>query len=253
MTLYASSDFQAPVISPLDDSLFNLLKKCLVTGFGSFGGLGWMLVHEDASRLVFKSSNGAFLIADATLSDYRFRGAFDLDGVLDFSFPNPHTYKFFPTIYQSSDGFVLSKSSITSDSWQIVGTSRYFYFIHNGFVLFFGSHSKTLSASSVLILSESFGLFQSSSNDHILSNIWTGLMSPSFIGKEEHYLTDTGYQFSNLYLVSSVYGKTLGILPDCFVSKPGVDFEDGVIGTSFGKSMLCKNLNGRYLFFDHNG
>lgn len=254
MTLYTSADFQAPAISPLDDSILNLFKQCLVTGFGSFGGLGWFLVFENSERLVFKSMNDSYLILTATVDGYQLIGAFGLEGVVDFSFPNKHSYKFFPTVYQNENGFEFSKSLINSNAWYFVGNSKYFYFIHNDLVVFFGSHSKAQSSSSALIVSTEFGLFQNPTTDHVLSNIWSGLMSPSMIGKEEHYLTDSGYQFSNLYLVSSVYNKTLGILPDCFVAKSGNNFEEGLtVFTSLGKSMLVKRLNSRYLLFDHNG
>jgi len=253
MTLYTSTLSQAPVLSPLDDSLLDVFKKCLVTGFGSFSGLGWFILYEAPEKIVFKNSSGDFLVLDALATEYTLVGAFEIDDVLDFSFPNKHTYKFFPSIYTHENGLHLDKSLIDSSTWSFIGNQNYFYFIHKDLVVFFGRHSGAPSAGTCLVVTTEFGLFQSDSTDHILSNVWDGFHSPVTLGKEEHYLTDTGYQFSNLYLINSVYNKTLGVLPDCFVLVNGFDFEESEIRTSLGKALVIRKLNSRYLFFNHNG
>lgn len=65
VTVFSSSDTDAPTLTTDAGSLKTLLKACLVTGYGDKQGLGWQMVFEseDMSTAVFKS-------ADPTASGY---------------------------------------------------------------------------------------------------------------------------------------------------------------------------------------
>jgi len=62
--LYSSTDTSAPVLVDGVGSLVNVLKKCLVTGYGAKPGLGWTqeLVSPDGNVVVFRNKGtGLFL------------------------------------------------------------------------------------------------------------------------------------------------------------------------------------------------
>lgn len=65
VTVFSSSDTDAPTLTTDAGSLKTLLKACLVTGYGDKQGLGWQMVFEseDMNTAVFKS-------ADPTASGY---------------------------------------------------------------------------------------------------------------------------------------------------------------------------------------
>lgn len=61
-TLYASSDASAPVLTGTAGDLVNLLRKCLVDGYGSKAAAGWTKPYDDGAgyplRAVFRQGAG---------------------------------------------------------------------------------------------------------------------------------------------------------------------------------------------------
>lgn len=57
VTLYQSTDTDAPQLANAQGSLKTLLKACLVTGYGDKQPLGWAMPFEEDNKAVFKSTD----------------------------------------------------------------------------------------------------------------------------------------------------------------------------------------------------
>lgn len=62
--LYSSTDASAPVLLDGVGSLANVLKKCLVTGYGTKAGLGWTqkYISPDGYQVVFRNKGTGFFL-----------------------------------------------------------------------------------------------------------------------------------------------------------------------------------------------
>lgn len=123
-TLYRWDDEGAPTVtaSTRMSDLINVLKKCLVEGYGSKAGLGWTLAFEDATnrKIAFRNSpidgtGGYFQFASSNAADsgeMRFRGGMDMTDFDVFLRPTPLYGLHFATV---------------TTRWYLIGTSRGFY------------------------------------------------------------------------------------------------------------------------------
>lgn len=57
VTLYQSTDTDAPQLTNAQGSLKTLLKACLVTGYGDKQPLGWVMLFEEDNKAVFKPTD----------------------------------------------------------------------------------------------------------------------------------------------------------------------------------------------------
>lgn len=65
VTVFRSSDANAPILTQAAGSLKNLLKACLVEGYGDKPSLGWKIAHQSTDGLTV-----AFASQDTTASQY---------------------------------------------------------------------------------------------------------------------------------------------------------------------------------------
>lgn len=77
---YTWQDASAPTVYAGSGVLINLLKACLVNGYGSKPGAGWTIAYEDIAnnKIVLKQpsgTNGRYLWIDDNLSSVHFRNA----------------------------------------------------------------------------------------------------------------------------------------------------------------------------------
>lgn len=126
VTVYRWDDAGAPQIaSGLPSEIINVLKKCLVEGYGSKAGLGWTKPFEDAAtfKVVFRNStvdgSGSFVQfwapngTDTQSTGLRFKAAQSMTG-LD-AWVNAQFQQQF-------------NNGTSSDYWVLIGTSAGFWF-----------------------------------------------------------------------------------------------------------------------------
>ena len=141
VTLYKSTDDQAPQLAATPGSLKTILEACLVTGYGSKQALGWEMPFSDANSAAFKSkapdSTGCCLQVvntGARFADVRgYRSMTSLtqgDGAF-----GHQQYRRYPTLDYNNQ----------TAPWALVGHDRAFWlFVHNMYAqhnslpLFFG-------------------------------------------------------------------------------------------------------------------
>jgi hypothetical protein len=125
VTLFRWDDEGAPQITTGTTKLqqvLDVVKKCLVDGYGAKGGLGWTVAFEDVPnfKIAFRNSTtvgsgGYFQFNssnNAASGDMRFRGGMDMTGFDVFTNPTP------------AYGLGIHTSNV---KWYVVGTSRSFY------------------------------------------------------------------------------------------------------------------------------
>lgn len=133
-TLYTSEDADAPVLEDAAGSLLNILRKCLVQGYGDQSPAGWAeQINADNVRGAFQSQDPAspqhwFYIDDSktgsiTTVAYA-RAAFDFngwDGSDEPDFVDPY-----PTVAQEADGLVFHKSHTDTggNEWAVIADGR---------------------------------------------------------------------------------------------------------------------------------
>jgi hypothetical protein len=128
VTVYRWDDVGAPQLSvtPTPNEIIDVLKACLVNGYGTKVPLGWSIAFEDVptSKIAFRNSttegSGGFIqysSSDGTNAEGRqmYIKAASAMSALD-SFTHP-SYQF------------VHNNSWTANQWVIVGTSAGFYFI----------------------------------------------------------------------------------------------------------------------------
>lgn len=140
VTLYKSTDDQAPQLAATPGSLKTILEACLVTGYGSKQPLGWEMPFSDANSAVFKSkapdSSGCCLQVvntGARFADVRgYHSMTSLtQGEGEFG---RQQYRRYPYLYQNQ-----------IPEWRLVGHDKAFWLFvhnlytqHNSLPLFFG-------------------------------------------------------------------------------------------------------------------
>lgn len=129
VTVYRHTDAGAPQLSPIAPSaIIEILKKCLVDGYGSKSGLGWTLEYENtgAYAVVFRNNtvdggSGGFVKvysatgANATSTDFRIKTAKNMTDI--------------DTFIDASGYSTFDLSSGQQNGWQLIGTSRGFWLI----------------------------------------------------------------------------------------------------------------------------
>jgi len=133
VTVYMSSDAGAPQIGDSRPSdIFNILKKCLVEGYGTKNPLGWSVPFEDTTnrKIAFRNdtTNGG---SGGYLSLYSQGANNDMGGVVRITYAKSMT---------SLDDYIgkgftqaFVNYNYDCDKWLLVGTSTafYFFFIRN--------------------------------------------------------------------------------------------------------------------------
>jgi hypothetical protein len=128
--LYKYDDPNAPVLSGTAGAAYNVLKKCLVDGYGEKVGAGWTIAYENIEETIGVlqgnplTSNGFFLkIIDSQSSKTFTCQAAEVYSDID-TFIGP---------FNSSPLSVIK--SFTTDTtprrWAILATDKFFYFIAN--------------------------------------------------------------------------------------------------------------------------
>lgn len=131
VTVYRSTDAGAPQITPVSPSkIINLLKKCLVEGYGDKDPLGWTLEYEDAGSFAaaFRNStedggSGGFVKiwsatgTDAVSADFRVKVAKGMTGIN--TFVDDVGYR----------TYNLESNQQANGRWQLIGTARSFWLI----------------------------------------------------------------------------------------------------------------------------
>jgi len=72
VVVYRSTDAGAPTLNAVQGSFINVLKACLVDGYGSKSGSGWTVPYTGTNRAAFKQpsgSNGRYLYVDESTAD----------------------------------------------------------------------------------------------------------------------------------------------------------------------------------------
>ncbi len=143
--LYRSSDFGAPTglkddvgdsYSVASNNFINMLKACLVDGYGNTPGAGWSLVNHDAAnhKAIFRNDSeegsggylqvtmhGRYVIVEA----YKSMSSFDT-GVGKTPKEASNQYSIIYWKNGSSEG-VPDLSGVTNQDWMVVANSRSFY------------------------------------------------------------------------------------------------------------------------------
>lgn len=128
VTVYRHTDVGAPPLATRTSEWIDILKACLVTGYGSKSPLGWSLEFEGAYSAAFKNKtsdggSGCFF----RFSDYN--GANSVSGYADINIA-----KDMSSIDTFTDRLQLRRIRFSSNSyyvsgWTIIGTSRGFWLI----------------------------------------------------------------------------------------------------------------------------
>ncbi|MFB2661983.1 hypothetical protein [Shewanella mangrovisoli] len=129
VTVYRHTDAGAPQLSPLAPSaIIEILKKCLVEGYGTKAPLGWSLEYEDAGNyaVAFRNStvnggSGGFVKvysatgSNATSTDFRIKTAKNMTDI--------------NTFIDATGYSTFDLSNGQQNGWQVIGTSRGFWLI----------------------------------------------------------------------------------------------------------------------------
>ncbi|MCU8007171.1 hypothetical protein L5M16_07470 [Shewanella sp. SM103] len=190
VTVYRWDDAGAPVISSSGkpSEMINVLKKCLVDGYGTKSPLGWSVAFEDAAsfKIAFRNSTaqgsgGYFSIRSVT-------GADTANGVMRMQSAQAMTDidTFVKSIY-----FASTKLDTVNTKWIVIGTSRGFYVV-------FGRNN----ISTYLLGTNVEPMFFVGDIDTLITNdvdAFKLIMSPYASGD----VTATGYNYSMTYMFGS--------------------------------------------------
>lgn len=142
ITIYQSTDTDAPILTGQAGALKTLLKACLVAGYGTTPGKGWTLAFEDTNKIALKSSatgaSGCVLRIDDSNTGYAalagYHAMTDIDtGTGAFGNINQRIRKW----YQGSATAAKAWTVIASDAGVYVFTQfKYGQTFHD--VFFFG-------------------------------------------------------------------------------------------------------------------
>lgn len=134
ITVYKSTDADAPVLNGVQGSLIDVLDACLTTGYGATPSSGWTQEYVDTNTAVYrmqltdpdtdKPTTGMYLRVDDTNSTVSRVTAYrSMSGV------DTGTGKF-PNDSQVTGGFYVTKSftsGITPRPWVIIADHRFLY------------------------------------------------------------------------------------------------------------------------------
>lgn len=150
-TIYRWDDANAPVANGLRGSFINILKACLVNGYGSKAAAGWTIEFEQANKLVLRNNpitgTGMYLRLDSLTTsgtNQTYINAFETMSNIDTGLGQ---------FFSSMTGTFVSLSTATTSAaraWTLIADDRCFYFFvfrytdspgpdeYNGHSLFFG-------------------------------------------------------------------------------------------------------------------
>ena len=118
--LFNSLDVSAPQLTSSIGSLINVIKKCLVTGYGEKSGLGWEVLYDGANKLAIRSSNlfssRSILLIDDNNDSYS-----NVTGYKNWDDVNNTGIDSFGT------GFFVKNWSTTTPNWVLLGVDDVFY------------------------------------------------------------------------------------------------------------------------------
>ena len=124
VTVYQSTDEQAPQLTVTPGSLKTLLEACLVTGYGSKQALGWEMPFSDAASAVFKSQSpdatGCYLHITHAQANYA-----DVRGYHSMTALTAGTGMFAPN---NITRLPLSNRQGDRPGWLLVGHDKAFWF-----------------------------------------------------------------------------------------------------------------------------
>lgn len=141
VSVYKSTDDQAPQLAATPGSLKTILEACLVTGYGSKQGLGWEMPFSSATAAAFKSkmpdSTGCYLHIDNAGARYA-----DIRGYRKMTALENGESRFGDDRYRRLSTLYYNRSNAP---WMLVGHGKAFWlFIYNTYnensslPLFFG-------------------------------------------------------------------------------------------------------------------
>lgn len=123
VTLYRSSDTGAPQLSKTTRSVGNIIKTCLVTGYGNKAGAGWTLKHEDLGTqtrvLGFNDGTPNSLFLRLQTEDANTMGVQLVNNVTDANVAN--------VVIQCETRFKFFSSKLTGE-WAIIANEKGFWF-----------------------------------------------------------------------------------------------------------------------------
>lgn len=127
---YYWNDPGAPRVSYSANSFNDVLRACLVSGYGNKEGAGWTEVFTSGTRRLFQCPGGnqrVYEFNDANSSYVYFRGYGSLDPVT-----GSDGVDAFPTTGQSANGYSIVKTTSTGTTtyrpWSIIVSDRSLYF-----------------------------------------------------------------------------------------------------------------------------
>lgn len=144
--IFEYTDADAPTMeSNTAGTLINVLKKCLVEGYGSTPSLGWTVPFEDVSnhKIVFRASEGTrvFIQIDdgLTANNFQFVKVCGFEsmttvdsGLTPIPLPDQGNYTYI---------FKNTGSSSGNIPWRLIGDSKGFYFFTKPLVLTYGENN----------------------------------------------------------------------------------------------------------------
>lgn len=136
VTVYRSTDDGAPqLVYARPSEIINVLKKCLVEGYGTKLALGWTLEFEDAGtrKVAFRNStidgSGGYAIFGSNTGGDANNTAFFANAAKEMLDINQLVNASGKRVYSTSSA--LNSNANNPSNWTVIGTSRSFWlFIH---------------------------------------------------------------------------------------------------------------------------
>ena len=122
--LYTSLDVDAPKITSTKGTIINVLKKCLVTGYGDKPSLGWDILYEDLSLNKMAIKSGNLNSSECVLF---------IDDNINNNYANVTGYKNWDTnintgMDEFSSGVFVNNYGASNPYWCVLSTDDMFYF-----------------------------------------------------------------------------------------------------------------------------
>ena len=129
VTVYRSTDTNAPQLTNAAGSLKTVLKACLVEGYGSQASLGWEMKAEDTTSAVFRSKDPK---ASNTALQIKNTGTSYADPAMLVEPVGLDQAK--KVVADTSKRFQYWRSPLTSNKWMLIGHSRAFALLVKGVI-----------------------------------------------------------------------------------------------------------------------
>ena len=206
VSVYRSTDTNAPQLTNAAGSLKTVLKACLVEGYGSQPALGWEMKYEDNTTGVFKSKDPKSPNAALQVKNSE-KFVADLAMMIEPSGLDAAR----KIATQQGRRFQYQRSGLASNKWILVGHGRAFVLVLAGYyksrMLWFGDFP------SLVTLAKSYNGLSLGSNDSALSSLcsaWTKAVFPDVI--------TNGLAISECYINESIESKfpLRGLLPGLY-------------------------------------